>query len=184
MNIKGRFITLRSVEINDLPMLQEMMNDPEIEGMVVGWSFPISMYQQTKWYESILNDNSNQRFIIETKDSGACGLATLVDIDWKNGNATHGIKLAKKENREKGVGTDAVMAIMRYAFDELRLNRLSGSWFEYNVPSKALYTKCGWVVEGASRQCIYKNGKYHDLSIVGILASDYYKLIEVNKYWD
>ena len=29
------------------------------------------------------------------------------------------------------------MAMMRYAFDELGLNRLDGSWFDNNEPSKA-----------------------------------------------
>ena len=183
MNIKGKFVTLRAIEPHDLPMLQEMLNDPEMERMVTGWSFPVSIIEQTSWYESALGDNKNQRFVIETEKDSACGLATLTNIDWKNGNAFHGIKLSNKDNRTKGVGTDSVMAIMRYAFDELRLNRLDGAWFEYNVPSKGLYTKCGWVVEGIRRQCVYKNGKYHSLSNVGIIASDYYKLVETNKYW-
>lgn len=53
-------------------------------------------------------------------------MATLRDIDWKNRKAHHGMKLANKERRGKGIGTDTVMAIMRYAFDELGLNRLDG----------------------------------------------------------
>lgn len=63
----------------------------------------------------------------------AVGIATLTDIDWKNRKAFHGIKIANSNERHKGIGTDAVMAIMRYAFDELGLNRLDGAWFPDNL---------------------------------------------------
>ena len=122
--------------------------------------------------------------MIETKEDGAIGIATLTDIDWKNRRATHGIKLLKEKNRTKGVGTDTVMAIMRYAFDELGLHRLDGCWFDTNVASKGLYKKCGWVEEGVKRQFVYKQGEFRDLTIVGILANEYRSLIEKNHYWE
>lgn len=183
MNINGKIITLRAIEMDDLELMRDMLNDPEIENLVVGWSFPISKYQQKQWYENNINDKSNLRFIIETPNDGAVGIVTLTNIDWKNRRATHGIKLANKKDRIKGVGTDAVMAIMRYAFDELQLNRLDGNWFESNVGSQKLYTKCGWKIEGNVRQCVYKNGEYRDLKIVGILKNDYEELINKNNYW-
>lgn len=76
------------------------------------------------------------------------------------------------------------MAIMRYAFEELGLHRLDGSWFVDNIPSKSLYVKCGWKEEGIKRSCVYKRGKWRDLVTVGVLDSDYYELIEKNKYWE
>jgi RimJ/RimL family protein N-acetyltransferase len=184
MNIKGKKVTLRAIERTDLELMRGMLNDAEIESLVVGWAFPVSKYQQEQWYENNINDNRNLRFIIETEEDGPLGMATLTDIDWKNRRATHGIKLAKRENRSKGVGTDAVMAIMRYAFDELQLNRLDSSWFDENIASKSLHIKCGWTVEGRVRKCIYKNGSYRDLDITGILREDYYDLIAENNYWD
>ena len=165
-------------------MIREMFNDPEIENLVVGWAFPVSEYSQEQWLASHYNDQKNLRFVIETKEDGPLGIATLTDIDWKNRRATHSIKLAKKENRSKGIGTDTVMAIMRYAFDELGLIRLDGSWFDNNVASKNMYIKCGWSQEGIRRKYIYKNGQWRDLSIVGILAEEYYQLIKYNNYWN
>ncbi len=184
MNIKGRFVTLRAIEEDDLEMLRDMLNDSEMEQYVVGWSFPVSKYQEKEWYIRNINDNANKRFIIDTESDGAVGLATLTEIDWKNKSAFHGIKLANKKNRAKGIGTDAVMAIMRYAFNELGLHRLDGAWFDDNIPSKRLYTKCGWSVEGTRRECIFKGGKFRDLSIAGILATDYYALIDRTHYWE
>lgn len=184
MNIKGKKVILRAMEKSDCEMVREMFNDPEIENLVVGWAFPVSSYAQEKWFEAHYNDNTNFRFVIETKEEGAVGIATLTGIDWKNRRATHGIKLANKERRAKGIGTDAVMAIMRYAFDELQLNRLDGSWFPENAASQGLYKKCGWKEEGIRRNYIFKNGQYRDLVVVGILAEEYHLLIEENHYWD
>lgn len=184
MNIKGKFVTLRAIEKTDLELMREMLNDPEIENLVVGWAFPISKYQQEKWYENNIGNQTNLRFIVETDDGQAVGLATLVNIDWKNRRAKHGIKIAKLEDRNKGYGKDTVMAIMRYAFDELQLNRLDTTWLEYNITSRTMYKKCGWKEEGKLREAIYKNGSYKDLLLGGILKSDYEELIKKNNYWE
>lgn len=165
-------------------MICDMFNDPELEDLVVGWAFPLSIEQQQQWFEKNLSDNRNFRFVIETPEDGAVGIATLIDIDWKNRRATHGIKLANVERRTKGIGTDAVMAIMRYAFDELGLHRLDGSWFDFNDASKRLYTKCGWKAEGVKREYVYKRGAWRDLTVVGILERDYRVLLEKNHYWE
>ena len=184
MNIVGKKVILRAMEMDDCELVREMFNDPEMENLVVGWSFPIWQYAQEQWLMKNYSNQNSFRFVIETEEDGAVGIATLTDIDWKNRKATHGIKLANKERRAKGIGTDAVMAIMRYAFDELQLNRLDGSWFDDNVPSKNMYKKCGWVEEGVRRNYVFKKGAYRDLVIVGILASEYYELIDKNHYWD
>ena len=184
MNIKGKKVTLRAMCSDDLQMICDIFNDPELENLVVGWAFPLSIDQQKKWFENNMNDQKNFRFVIETEEDGAIGIATLTNIDWKNKSATHGIKLAKKEMRTKGIGTDTVMAIMRYAFDELGLHRLDGSWFDENVASKSLYKKCGWKEEGVKRSCVYKHGEWRDLTIVGALESDYREAVERLHYWD
>ena len=48
MNIKGKIVTLRAVELEDMELLRGMLNDPEMEKAVVGWSFPVSKYSQQK----------------------------------------------------------------------------------------------------------------------------------------
>lgn len=183
MNIYGKKVVLRAMEPTDCELVREMFNDPEMENLVVGWAFPLSQYAQTKWYEKHYADQ-DFRFIIETSEDGAVGVATLIDIDWKNRMAQHGIKLANEKYRGKGIATDAVMAIMRYAFDELGLNRLNGSWFPDNIASKKMYMRCGWKEEGVRRNYIYKQGAFRDLVETGVLAEDYYRLIAENRYWE
>jgi len=185
MNIKGKVVTLRAIEIEDQEMLREMVNDPEIEKMVGGYSYPISKEQQINWFNSNGNNQNNLRLIIETEEDGAIGFANIVNIDWKNRSAFHGIKIANKKFRSKGIGTDTVMAVMRYAFEELQLNRLDGSIIKYNEASRKLYCdKCGWVVEGVKRKSSFKLNEYHDELILGILREEYFELAKKNNYWE
>lgn len=184
MNIKGRIVTLRAMELEDQEMLRYMVNDPEIEKMVGGFSYPVSKEQQLSWFNSNWNNQNNLRLIIETEEDGIIGFTNLVNIDWKNRSAFHGIKIVNKKFRAKGIGTDTVMAIMRYAFEELQLNRLDGSIVKYNESSRKLYCdKCGWVVEGIKRKSSFKMNEYHDELMVGILREEYLELVNKNKYW-
>lgn len=184
MNIYGKKVMLRAIEKKDIQLIRGMFNDPFMEKLIIGWSYPLSELAQEKWIETHYADE-DLRLVIETLDTHeAVGIATLTDIDWKNRKAFHGMKIANRKSRSKGIGTDTVMAVMRYAFDELQLNRLDGSWFADNIPSKNMYTKCGWKEEGVRRNYIFKGGKYRDLIETGILAEEYYKIIAERNYWD
>lgn len=184
MNIKGKRVTLRAIEKEDLELMRDMLNDPEIENLVVGWAFPVSKYQQEKWYENNISNMNNLRLIIEIEGEGAVGLVTLTEIDWKNRKAVSGIKILKNHKRKKGIGTDSLMTIMRYSFDELQLHRLETTRFLDNIASEKLYNKCGWKEEGIKREAVYKKGRWRDLVFTSILKNDYLKLIEETKYWD
>ena len=179
MNIIYGRIILRALEKDDMELLRETVNDPEMERMVVGWSFPVSKSQQRAWYERIMGDPRNQRFAVEYNGQFV-GISTLTDIDLKNRSAFHGVKLTQDAPKGKGIGFDAVVAVMKYAFEELQLNRLYGGILEYNVPSQKLYAKCGWVEEGRYRQCVFKDNAYYDEIPVAILRSEYFEWKKMN----
>jgi predicted xylose isomerase-like sugar epimerase len=42
LNIYGKIVKLRALEMDDMEILRNIINDPEIEGLVEGWSFPVS----------------------------------------------------------------------------------------------------------------------------------------------
>lgn len=46
MILKGEKVILRAIEREDQEFLKEMINDPELEKLVVGWSFPVSLEMQ------------------------------------------------------------------------------------------------------------------------------------------
>lgn len=179
MEIYGEKVKLRAMEKEDMEMLREIVNDPETEKMVGGWSFPVSKTQQENWYERVVGDQRNLRFIIEVLETKeAIGLINLVDIDWKNRSGFHGIKLHPNAPKGKGYAKDAIMALEWYAFEQLQLNRLDGSCIVYNIASQNLYDKCGVKVEGIKRKAVYKDGQYWDQQVTGVLKEDYLKAKE------
>lgn len=177
MLIKGRFVTLRAMEPSDNVLALKMINDAEIEFLVCGWAFPVSEYSQNQWYKEHINDKNNHQFVIENSDSIAVGILALTNIDWKNRKAHIGIKILDSANRSKGIGTDSLMAIMRYCFDELQLHRLETSWIPENTISRNMFKKCGWKEEGELRQSLFTRGKYYNEITGGILNEDYYILM-------
>ena len=184
MNIQGKHVTLRAVEQEDVPLLHKWANDPEIWYMLGGWHFPCNLESTQKWFESLRSDHLNQRFVIDTPDLGVIGSANLVDIDWKNRTAFHGMMLGDKEIRGKGFGVDSVMAVMKYAFEELDLERLDGSMIEYNAASLKLYLdKCGWKEEGRQRAWYFRQNRRWDRILVGVTKADYFDLIKQKDYW-
>ncbi|TSB23293.1 GNAT family N-acetyltransferase [Psychrobacter sp. YGAH215] len=186
MNIKGNVVTLRAIEVEDLELLSIWSNSPELWENLVGWHFPYSKLSTEQYIKNINNNNiTYQNLAIETEELGLIGTINLVDIDWKNRNASNGIMLGDKDSRGKGYALDAVMTMMRYAFKELNLKRLDAEMIDYNNRSINFYTKkCGWVIEGKKENWFYRNGQYHDKIIVGITHKQYDEHIAKTNYWN
>jgi len=186
MNLHGKKVILRAIEEQDLPQLHQWANDPDIWKLLGGWRFASSFESAKAWFQTLTANEKNLRYAIVTRDDGALiGTANLVSIDMKNANAFHGMMLGPVAARRQGYGRDTVMTIMRYAFDELRLERLDTDIIEYNAPSYGLYVgACGWKEEGRQRRWHYRQGRYWDRIIVGVTREDYTDLLAQTGYWD
>ncbi|CAN5174178.1 GNAT family protein [soil metagenome] len=185
MSIPGNKVILRAIEEEDLPQLHIWANDEVLWANLGGWRFPSSFDSLRAWFEGLKGDTLNQRFAIEARaDKRLIGTANLVNIDWKNNNAFHGMMLGAEGDRGKGYGCDTVMAIMRYAFDEMHLERLDTDIIEHNEASYALYVgKCGWKEEGRLRRWHFRQGRYWDKFVIGVTRDDYAALAEASQYW-
>lgn len=180
MFVRGKKVLLRAVELRDAEILQQMINDENIERMMWGYSFPVSMHQQIKWIENLSNEKSTFRAIIEVEQV-AVGTIILSDIDMKNGIAEIHIKLADDENRGKGYGTDSVLTLLKYAFNELRLTCVYCRIREDNIASQKMFERCGFVKEGCLRSRVYRDGKYYDFYEYSILKAEYPENVFVEK---
>ena len=81
MNIIGKIVTLKAVELEDLDLLNKWGNDPEIQNWLGGWHFPTNTNDIQKWQVSLSVNSLNQRFSIYTDELRLIGTANLVDID-------------------------------------------------------------------------------------------------------
>ena len=185
MFLKGKKVLLRSIEKEDIEIIRNGINNPDMERTIVGYAYPISRKDQEKWFDSYSPSDRMLRFIIETEEDGVVGLTGLRDINWKNGTAENaGIRIFNKELHGRGLATDAQFTLYRYAFEELRLNRISGKILEGNKASLRMDEKLGFKIEGIQRQAVFKNGVFHDVYLMGLLKSDYEQIVRELKYWD
>jgi len=174
MIIKYEDISLRAIEESDLELLKEMINDPEIENMTGGYSYPVSTYGQRQWFEGLQDRQDELRLIIDTEQHGSIGLVMLTNIDWKNRSAQTHSKIANRDDlRGRGYGTKASKALVEYAFEQLNLHCLYSHTLDYNIASQRVREKCGFKKEGILRQRIYKNGEYHDVVVWSILREEF-----------
>ena len=185
MNIQGKRILLRAIEEKDLETLHKWANDPKTQDMIGHLHFPSSMDFHKMWFQNLKNDQLNQRFGIEAPEVGIVGISSLINIDWRNNHGWHGVMLGEENTRGKGYGVDAVMATMRYAFEELHFERLDSAIIEYNSISLNFYcNKLGWKEEGRRRNYYFRKGKYWDQILIGITREDYINQVKKTAYWD
>lgn len=175
MNIYGEHIVLRAITEEDAQLLLQMINDPDTERMLGGSSFPVSLSAQQSWIQRQTGNNDVLRCIIAERSREEIGLGTVIltDIDQKNGSAQVHIKLGVEKCRGKGYGSDALMTIVKYAFEEMRLHCIYADVLEYNTASQKLFEKCGFHKDGLLRGRVYKSGKYVNVITYSRLKEDF-----------
>jgi RimJ/RimL family protein N-acetyltransferase len=113
-------------------------------------------------------------FLIESvKEDKPIGFVALDGIQWSHGEAWLGIGIGERASRGQGLGTEAVRLVLRYAFTELNLHRVSLSVFEYNPRALRAYEKAGFRVEGRARGALKRDGRRWDLVFMGILVEEW-----------
>jgi RimJ/RimL family protein N-acetyltransferase len=169
MNIIGDKVLLRAIELSDKEVLLDIINDSDTEHSLGGWSFPVSSLNQEEWIKAQKpNENILRCMVSDKRDYKTLGTAIVSSLDYKNGNAEIHIKLIS-DARGKGYGADIISTLVKYAFDELRLNCVYAHINAYNIASQKLFEKCGFVKEGVLRNRIYKKGEYHDVIVFSII---------------
>jgi RimJ/RimL family protein N-acetyltransferase len=132
-----------------------------------------------EWLEKEFETGDKLKFfftIHTLDDDRMIGFTGLWIEDWNHRHAWVGIGLGEREYWGRGYGTDAMRLTVRYAFDELDLQRVSLSVFEYNPRAIRSYEKAGFEHEGRLRQTVLRDGRRWDLVLMGILREDWEKM--------
>lgn len=112
-----------------------------------------------------------------TPESGdrMIGRIVLADIEdeWKA--EVWRIYIADTGLRGSGLGREAMLAMMKYCFEELKLKRLYLDHYTGN-PASFLYQSLGFKYEGVLRDNCRKNGRLYDVHLMSMLASEYAEL--------
>ena len=135
-----------------------------------------TMEDVVRKYVSDDNEPSARQFTILLKGEGEpkkIGRIVLGDIEegWKA--EIWRIYIADTNLRGKGLGKEAMEAIMAYCFDELKLERLYLDHYTGN-PASYLYLSLGFQYEGVLRKNCRKNGVLYDVHLMSMLRDEYY----------
>ena len=171
--LEGRLIRLRPREMSDLERNLEWFNNPEVT-YFISTRYPISREQEEEWMRSNLASSFEYvRLAIETRDGRHIGNLDLRGATAESRSAELGITIGDKECWNQGYGADAIITLLRFAFQEMNLNRVWLRVFEYNERAIACYQKCGFREEGRLRQDFFRHGRYWDALIMGILREEF-----------
>ncbi len=174
--IYGEKVRLRAIEQEDLPRFVSWFNDPEVrEGLSL--FLPMSLTEENKWYEDLLNRESVEKpFAIDVYEDEAwvhVGSAGLFTFDHQSRRAELGVAMGAKEYWDRGHGTNVVRLLLRHAFENLNLNRVSLVVFESNPRAIRVYKKVGFIEEGRMREFHFSGGKYCDTLMMSVLRREW-----------
>jgi len=139
---------------------------------------PMSAAMVRKQYEKLEKQIEEKKnifhFMIRARaDDCLIGMAGISRIEWTNGNAFLRLGIGAAEDRRKGYGSQALQMLLRFAFAELNLFRVSAMVPEYNEAALALLKKFGFVQEVCRRKALERDGQRWDLYVFGLLSEEW-----------
>jgi len=141
---------------------------------------PMSAAMLKKKYEKLEKEIEESKnsfyFTIRAKeDDRLIGKAVINRIEWSNGNGWIRLGLGSRDDQSKGYGSQALAMLLRFAFTELNLYRVSASVQEYNETGIAQLKKFGFVEEVRRRKALDRDGRRWDLLVFGLLQDEWQK---------
>jgi RimJ/RimL family protein N-acetyltransferase len=171
--LKGKQVVLRPLEDADAPLLQRWINDPDLRQFLLN-AFPLQLKNEMEFIERARSFSRDVIVGIEHEDM-LIGTMGLHGISWIHGTATTGALIGDASHRGKGLGTDAKIALLEYAFNTLGLRKISSRVIAGNNRSQRYSEKCGYKVEAILKKQFLKDGKYRDEVILAVFKSDFIK---------
>lgn len=139
---------------------------------------PLSPALVKKKYEAIekqMDEDKNLFYftIRAREDDRLIGKAMIEWITWSNGNGWLWLGIGEADCRGRGYGTQALSMLLRFAFAELNLFRVSAALAEYNEAALGLVHKFSFVEETRRREGLYRDDRRWDLTCHGLLHSEW-----------
>lgn len=156
-----------------IEMVRVWRNNQDIRKFYFSWQM-ISKSQQKKWYERYSNDDSQVVFaIIDNSSKEFIGTIALYKIDHFHQNAELSTLIGNKNYWGKGIATEALRLLCRYAFCEMNLNKIYTYVLKTNMASIKKNENNGFKIEGTLRNHVFNQGDFQDIVVMGLLKRDF-----------
>jgi RimJ/RimL family protein N-acetyltransferase len=136
----------------------------------------VSAKKISDWIEKDQEKDPPAEYLFGIRTHEGDKLVGFIDLEgamFPHREAFVGIGLGERAMWGKGYGTDAMQVILRYAFQELNLRRVSLDTFAYNPRAVRSYEKAGFVHEGRARGFLYRERQRWDMLYMGILREEW-----------
>jgi RimJ/RimL family protein N-acetyltransferase len=174
--IKGNRVLLRPVRRSDINYFLKWFTDPEVIQYLMLY-LPMTEMAEEKFIDGLAsNPGTDVYFIIEAIEEGgnkAIGSISLNGIKPKDHFATFGIAIGEKSYWSKSYGSEATRLLIKYGFEQLNLHRISSGAISFNERSIRLHLSVGFKEEGREREVRFRNGKYYDQVLFGLLRTEW-----------
>ena len=153
------------------------VNNPKIRIYLRG-PFPSTKDQMKQRYERVREGDLGGwvGFIVYHKvDNKPIGEVGFSRINWFNGWANAYANIGEMEYWNQNYATEAVELLLKYAFEELNLNKISGSVALPNKGSWSVAEKLNFRFEGSSKEDSFRNGEYLNVKHYCYLQKDWLK---------
>ena len=175
--LKGKKVILRPLrKETDLEPCLRWFNDPDVTQYLTTY-LPIMPQKEAEWFDELAKSNDRVELAIETHDGKFIGTIGLHGIHPRDRTAMSGTVIGEKGDKEsnwgRGLGTDAKMQLLHYAFNTLNLRKINSAFYAFNERSLKYCLKCGYKIEGRREQEVFRNGEYQDVILLAVFRDDW-----------
>jgi len=169
-------LRLRPLTPEDAATVARLAGRREIAHTTISIPHPYSEDQARQWIATHTGQSDAAKGILfgvaARDDVQLIGAAGLRDIDAEHSQAELGFWIGV-QSWSKGYATEAARRVVRYAFEELQLNRVYAHHMVRNPASGRVLEKLGMKREGLLRQRVRKWGVFEDVVLMAILHEDW-----------
>jgi RimJ/RimL family protein N-acetyltransferase len=180
-NLETERLRLRPFLMSDAPTVQLMVSAHEIANTTIALPHPYPEDGASTWISThVLNlEKGIYPFAIASKKDDVVLGSIGITINRKHNKGELGYWIGVPYWNQ-GYATEATRRIVKWAFEELKLNRVFGRYLIRNYASGRVMQKAGLKHEGIFIQDILKWNIYEDLGQCGLIQAEYLKLASQN----
>jgi ribosomal-protein-alanine N-acetyltransferase len=174
-DIRGRTVRIRPMRPDEAATVHIWVNDPEVRPFWGGSDHRKDLDAFVAHWEPHYLDgsqlNRGRCFTIEA-DGRPIGMINYNRVDTASRSTEIDILVGERGYRDRGYGTDALIAFLGFLFDTVGLHRVWLGTYDYNARARRVYEKVGFVQEGVMRKADWVDGRWVDSVIYGILEHE------------
>jgi len=164
-------LQLRTWSEDDIPELVTLIGAREVAATTLRIPHPYQERHAREFLATVAKENELRLSIRQRSDGRLCGGVGLhPEAQHSHAELGYWIALPYWGN---GYATEAAKAVVRYGFEQIKLNRIFAHHFKHNPASGKVLRKIGMKYEGCMRQHVRKWDEFVDLELYSILREEW-----------